>query len=388
MRRSRIGSSPHTRGAPDSLTGHSPIPRIIPAYAGSTCGWAVDDGVIVGSSPHTRGARYAPPRLSATGRIIPAYAGSTAFSPLAPLLIADHPRIRGEHRRPGGPCGRRRGSSPHTRGAPGRRLALELRVGIIPAYAGSTATVLQLGANQGDHPRIRGEHNYPSAWMSSVTGSSPHTRGALTPTAAEARPERIIPAYAGSTTYRGRAHICRGDHPRIRGEHVRELVGCRAAVRIIPAYAGSTVLDRRPPATDADHPRIRGEHMLPHLHRRFGQGSSPHTRGAQTGGSRRYGSPRIIPAYAGSTLASSHFADSTWDHPRIRGEHEEETKDAGTKTGSSPHTRGALAACYRAWPWRRIIPAYAGSTPGKPSPAPIPRDHPRIRGEHPCRARW
>ncbi len=216
------------------------------------------------------------------------------------LELGDHPRIRGEH---------------HTQV---KREAVSL--GIIPAYAGSTACVgtmkrVTSGSSphtrgapyatkaplcvKWDHPRIRGEHQ--ERWQSSHPS------------------EGIIPAYAGSTY--GQA-LCPRDHPRIRGEHHDiPLLGVLAR-GIIPAYAGSTTdvvcasveyegssphtrgarwtaRGRRPPP--GDHPRIRGEHDWPCL-----------VRDQELG---------IIPAYAGST-----------PHHTIHCESSE---------GSSPHTRGA-----------------------------------------------
>ena len=53
------------------------------------------------------------------------------------------------------------GSSPHTRGAPVEIAAVERAGGIIPAYAGSTASAATTLAAASDHPRIRGEH---SSW--------------------------------------------------------------------------------------------------------------------------------------------------------------------------------------------------------------------------------
>ena len=135
---------------------------IIPAYAGSTHFLFDAAHGNEGSSPHTRGA----PTFCLTQR----------------TATRDHPRIRGEHfndfkndnategiipayagSTPAPWSGRRagRGSSPHTRGAPG----LMLRPGMICE----------------DHPRIRGEHlARADVWNLS--------RG-------------IIPAYAGSTVY-------------------------------------------------------------------------------------------------------------------------------------------------------------------------------------------
>ena len=242
-----MGSSPHTRGAPRGASrrsatrwdhprirgehphghyGQRPVPGIIPAYAGSTDGLDLSEGYRAGSSPHTRGA---PPAR-----------------PSAPAPAGDHPRIRGEHV-PVPPPPR-----------PGRR--------IIPAYAGSTAV---------------------STWYSkSLAGSSPHTRGARTPTR--------------------RPPTSRRDHPRIRGEHLKLQAVVEHNNGIIPAYAGSTfdslscisTLEGSSPHTRGarrplvlrhhgvgDHPRIRGEHEEPRdlLHALVG----------------------IIPAYAGSTAFSA-----------------------------------------------------------------------------------
>ena len=137
-RSSRLGSSPHTRGAPAARSPPLQRCRIIPAYAGSTC--VGPPGVAgpgdhprirgehrhpirhtrrqLGSSPHTRGAPESKSLGGFFSRIIPAYAGSTSRRRL-PACTAT-------------------GSSPHTRGA---RLAPTGPAGgrgIIPAYAGST----------------------------------------------------------------------------------------------------------------------------------------------------------------------------------------------------------------------------------------------------------
>ena len=259
----------------------------------------------------------------------------------------------------------RRGSSPHTRGArvigpPTRcisrdhpRIRGEHRqdphrcrddAGIIPAYAGST-DCLNCGVVES-------------------TGSSPHTRGA---------PRSLLGSLSMGQ-----------DHPRIRGEHFRLTLCTPIQAGIIPAYAGST-------------------NSFP-LASIYLSGSSPHTRGARTGGpcARRptrdhprirgehhcapsHHVPRagIIPAYAGSTCrptwqtflwcgSSPHTrgAPTCWrwtrgcarDHPRIRGEHPCHLPSRSRNTGSSPHTRGARLAPNRATRGRRIIPAYAGST--------------------------
>ena len=181
--------------------------------------------------------------------------------------------------------------------------------------------------------------------IQATLGSSPHTRGAL--------------SAASFNTPKTR------DHPRIRGEHRLYLCNRWNNHGIIPAYAGSTLHLRylhEPSAgssphtrgarstrgwtagTSWDHPRIRGEHRTRKAAETLLEG--------------------IIPAYAGSTLSvalvgprdqgssphtrGAHRCDNrrqqaNRDHPRIRGEHHK----------GSEHRRF----------WNGIIPAYAGSTP-------------------------
>ena len=216
---------------------------------------------------------------------------------------------------------------------------------IIPAYAGSTFSSKNTDFPTRDHPRIRGEHKIIHYQMALGVGSSPHTRGALFASVKSGRPSGIIPAYAGSTiNVHGNGEV-RRDHPRIRGEHQQEHQKIRRQVgssphtrgarssclrlsccrRIIPAYAGSTSYPTRGRWSRWDHPRIRGEHFLTRSTTLSMMGSSPHTRGAP----RPHYSPcrltGIIPAYAGSTFNPISKPDSTRDHPRIRGEHDSTT---------------------------------------------------------------
>ena len=299
----QVGSSPHTRGAHHSRGAASAAPRIIPAYAGSTArrrypaalptdhprirgehvrssGKATCPG---GSSPHTRGAPPTSSFSAALRRIIPAYAGSTPA--MARILRSAS------------------GSSPHTRGAPPDPQPFAFAARIIPAYAGSTRYRVSPSSRMKDHPRIRGEHAPKARACRQRKGSSPHTRGAPPCTGTGGTRRRIIPAYAGSTDVSGASSIAERDHPRIRGEHpasprnhlvlagssphtrgARSVDGhVTAADGIIPAYAGSTRTRCTAPRATRDHPRIRGEHVDP-ITIGIGQwGSSPHTRGARLG---------------------------------------------------------------------------------------------------------
>ena len=153
------------------------------------------------------------------GRIIPAYAGSTGVRGLAVLTTRDHPRIRGEHWVGVGGAAEGGGSSPHTRGALGAAVGAVFVEGIIPAYAGSTPIGRFWRRRDRDHPRIRGEHILVHIPSATPLGSSPHTRGALDLTDIVMVSTGIIPAYAGSTVFAYPTSIQDGDHPRIRGEH-------------------------------------------------------------------------------------------------------------------------------------------------------------------------
>ena len=254
------------------------------------------------------------------------------------------------------------GSSPHTRGAHHRQHRHGHRLGIIPAYAGSTSIEYWSESSYADHPRIRGEHRRPHPNVDRIPGSSPHTRGALV-TSRVALPTEP-------------------DHPRIRGEHHRVLVPRICEIRIIPAYAGSTLACPKSSRNDWDHPRIRGEHVTSVTAACAPIGSSPHTRGAPLRPLHRGRPIRIIPAYAGSTSRSRRTALPIADHPRIRGEHSSPSPTRCTLKGSSPHTRGARDYDVLFPARLGIIPAYAGSTCTSRRRGVPKWDHPRIRGEH------
>ena len=110
-------------------------------------------------------------------------------------------------------------------------------------------------------------------------------------------------------------------------------------------------------------------------------GSSPHTRGAPAGtlvGALLGG---IIPAYAGSTFSSMRASSLPRDHPRIRGEHDVFKRVRDGQVGSSPHTRGALLLVRLSGKPTRIIPAYAGSTIStSPGPTVTVGSSPHTRG--------
>ena len=214
-----LGSSPHTRGAPRPHDAFHILEADHPRIRGEHVGFLFRIAVGYGSSPHTRGALRRPGRPAPPARIIPAYAGST---------------LRGFLEVPG-----YGGSSPHTRGAQSSCGVFHIFRRIIPAYAGSTARRRSPAVPPTDHPRIRGEHQCAGIQLGERSGSSPHTRGAPHPSAPSQIHERIIPAYAGSTTSGATKARSTPDHPRIRGEHAALDVEGLAALGSSPHTRGA-----------------------------------------------------------------------------------------------------------------------------------------------------
>ena len=233
-------------------------PRTRGVYGESMC----PGHMLAGSSPHTRGLLTRQVREDLGGRIIPAHAGFTPRPGRLPASSADHPRTRGVYCV--GVAGRciLRGSSPHTRGLPGRRDAGHGARGIIPAHAGFTTSRWPPAHHRQDHPRTRGVYHLPVGGWQRPAGSSPHTRGLRQHLAGQDRLHGIIPAHAGFTVGAPSWGLRWRDHPRTRG-----------------VYRGCPLM---------------GAAMA---------GSSPHTRGLLPGQPGHPQTAGIIPAHAGFTMS-------------------------------------------------------------------------------------
>ncbi len=175
------GSPPPTRGAhtpyPDRMRGF----RITPAYAGST-----------GPQPRRSQRPTDHPRLRGE-HLQP----NQRYHPHD--LRKDHPRLRGEHVRAEQLKCAHPGSPPPTRGAPNAGLNCRNTCGITPAYAGSTCSRRGSVVGRSDHPRLRGEHARRRSHCAATFGSPPPTRGAHHFRRDRAFRVGITPAYAGST---------------------------------------------------------------------------------------------------------------------------------------------------------------------------------------------
>ena len=309
-------------------------------------------------------------------------AGSTRAGRARPSGTGDHPRVGGEHVAIDAGAIPAGGSSPRWGGARASPCGRVGRWWIIPALAGSTGVRDRPRRVQRDHPRVGGEHvSFFDSFFVSF-GSSPRWRGARGPQPRVGRPDRIIPALAGSTAYRAVPSLRFADHPRVGGEHIfrpsntRRAMGSSPrwrgapwrvtprgrALRIIPALAGSTSLSSTSTRSAWDHPRVGGEHDGIGELSALEKGSSPRWRGAPPDRHAPHRLDRIIPALAGSTFALAPIAALHW--------------------GSSPRWRGAQEPCRGHAGRMRIIPALAGSTRPRMASAAGVRDHPRVGGEH------
>ena len=151
---------------------------------------------------------------------------------------------------------------------------------------------------------------------------------------------------------------------------------------IIPAYAGNTQPVSPCRQCNRDHPRVCGEHNDDTTPDYGDVGSSPRMRGTPVSCQFSWHGWGIIPAYAGNTTNCWGCRNRSRDHPRICGEHALAGIMFSWRPGSSPRMRGTPFVVIAVTVWRGIIPAYAGNTlPVLPNPF-SPRDHPRVCGEH------
>ena len=274
------GPPPPARGAQCQQHSQCAVPRTTPACAGSTYGAALRANVAA-DHPRLRGehrGRTTP--SSVHRRTTPACAGSTVPDDQASEAMADHPRLRGEHLLLMATNHKPRGPPPPARGAQCQQHSQCAVPRTTPACAGSTYGAALRANVAADHPRLRGEH-----------------RGRTTPSSVH---RRTTPACAGSTVPDDQASEAMADHPRLRGEHRARVMtppayagpppparGALAAVpsivfpqRTTPACAGSTSPLPCAPCGSPDHPRLRGEHVLELVPDGADAGPPPPARGA------------------------------------------------------------------------------------------------------------
>ena len=155
------------------------------------------------------------------------------------------------------------------------------------------------------------------------------------------------------------SHAQTGSPPRMRGKG-QALLANDLRVGITPAYAGKRRLHCLRRSRLWDHPRVCGEKNWQSRRLVIGRGSPPRMRGKVGHFGAGVGGRGITPAYAGKSW-NSRWNPPCWkDHPRVCGEKPAASRPKAIHPGSPPRMRGkGTSARPRSWA-NRITPAYAG----------------------------
>ena len=194
--------------------------------------------IYFGSSPRMRGKPRRPREDRQRRRIIPAHAGQTTHPTHPHHHRTDHPRACGANFERAKMKTRKSGSSPRMRGKRLRRLKNCMRLRIIPAHAGQTASHRGKRLDATDHPRACGANTIEFFAHEIEDGSSPRMRGKRRSISRPCLSVRIIPAHAGQTaTLDGRASPSR-DHPRACGANFSGLGSTIVGIGSSPRMRG------------------------------------------------------------------------------------------------------------------------------------------------------
>ena len=172
-----------------------------------------------------------------------------------------------------------------------------------------------------------------------------------------------------------------GTSPRTRGKLGHGLRR-RRCVGNIPAHAGKTDTLIAHAGKKAEHPRARGENGAHFVKSTGAQGTSPRTRGKLAANLKPFNAARNIPAHAGKTSFSWSKGSERPEHPRARGENKFCELGAKLVDGTSPRTRGKPSTAHPTPALARNIPAHAGKTGEKGRLFSRRQEHPRARGEN------
>ena len=132
------------------------------------------------------------------------------------------------------------GSPPLTRELLGEHIMAAVKIGITPAYAGTTLMRQLQAAMLRDHPRLRGNYSECTCCPKASTGSPPLTRELPVCSSIRSDFSRITPAYAGTTCHLQQIHAFCRDHPRLRGNYF-------TSAAVLPVVLGSPPLTRELP---------------------------------------------------------------------------------------------------------------------------------------------
>ena len=233
------GSSPRGRGKRAVCSVGAMRRRLIPAWAGKTRtrrrirrrmtahprvgGENVVlrqlSGVQAGSSPRGRGKLSGTQAHGVGLRLIPAWAGKTCGKSGLNTVFPAHPRVGGENDPGVFQVFEEGGSSPRGRGKPASANGRSRPPGLIPAWAGKTRASRAWMTTGGAHPRVGGENavmNHPAA---AALGSSPRGRGKPPPGQCRPHGRGLIPAWAWKTLDGRAPRRPARAHPRVGGEN-------------------------------------------------------------------------------------------------------------------------------------------------------------------------
>ena len=173
---------------------------------------------------------------------------------------------------------------------------------------------------------------------------------------------RFIPACAGNTADIGRSRKAVPVHPRVCGEHIRNASIVSINPGSSPRVRGTRAPCGRPLLIRPVHPRVCGEHSFMAVVNSPTLGSSPRVRGTRWQCAYSRCAARFIPACAGNTVVWFLIWAGMTVHPRVCGEHDNQSTIALHIPGSSPRVRGTPTAASLPAPPLRFIPACAGNT--------------------------
>ena len=160
---------------------------------------SISSVVFFGSSPRVRGKQILGFKDSSQKGLIPACAGKTLYLREIGGRGRAHPRVCGENPRFSLPFLPVSGSSPRVRGKPGLGGHKDFMVGLIPACAGKTPRGCGDFQLHWAHPRVCGENYYLVRGGIATMGSSPRVRGKRIGCCHDASLPGLIPACAGKT---------------------------------------------------------------------------------------------------------------------------------------------------------------------------------------------
>ena len=151
----------------------------------------------LGSPPRVRGKDSESGSQAGTNGITPACAGKSLGRLPDETEPGDHPRVCGEKTAVCHDHASEVGSPPRVRGKARNNFDLEFEIGITPACAGKSRTMVTFPSFSRDHPRVCGEKYLQNVARYSGSGSPPRVRGKAPAGVAASVATGITPACAG-----------------------------------------------------------------------------------------------------------------------------------------------------------------------------------------------